>query len=111
MHEDTTAPDGPAAPAPRLVPADRTGEYEGLRTFLLENASVAGDETEAWASAIASAALEPVHLFQALGLSSRDVLSGVMRTRFEPLFLGNDKNMRWKKYLYKRLCGWEGFHQ
>jgi len=92
------------------VPADRAAEYDALVTLLMENATPPDERARFWAVRIAAASLQPVHLFQAMGMTSREELSTVMRERFNPLFLGNTKNMRWKKYLYKRLCGWEGFH-
>jgi len=92
------------------VPTERQGEYDALVELLLENGSPADEAAAYWAHRIARAALEPTHLFHALDMASRDELSTVMREHFNPLFLGNTKNMRWKKYLYKRLCGWEGFH-
>jgi len=92
------------------VPAERQGEYDALVALLMENASPVDETAEYWAHRISRASLEPTHLFQAMGMASRDELSAVMRECFSPLFLGNTKNMRWKKYLYKRLCGWEGFH-
>ncbi|MDP2234100.1 MAG: nitrogen fixation protein NifQ [Actinomycetota bacterium] len=92
------------------VPAERLKEYDALVELLMQNASPPDDAARAWAERIASASLEPEHLFHALRFERRDELSDLMRERFNPLFLGNTKNMRWKKYLYKRLCGWEGFH-
>ena len=32
-----------------------------------------------------------------------------MRESFPALEAANDKDMRWKKFLYKRMCGWSGF--
>lgn len=92
------------------VPAERQVEYDALVAVLMENASAPHETAAYWAHRIARASLEPEHLFHALGMTHRDELSDLMRECFNPLFLGNTKNMRWKKYLYKRLCGWEGFH-
>jgi len=92
------------------VPTQRRGEYDALVELLLENGSPPDEAAQYWAQRVARAALEPTHLFQALGMESREELSLVMSEHFSQLFLGNTNNMRWKKYLYKRLCGWEGFH-
>lgn len=89
---------------------ERVQEYEALVALLMENATPPDEVTRTWAERIAEAALEPDHLFHTMGFERREELSQLMETRFNPLFLGNHKNMRWKKYLYKRLCGWEGFH-
>jgi nitrogen fixation protein NifQ len=33
-----------------------------------------------------------------------------MMDNFEPLALRNDKDMKWKKFLYKQLCEAEGIY-
>jgi nitrogen fixation protein NifQ len=42
-------------------------------------------------------------------LSDRAELRTLLEQHFPELAAGNTKDMRWKKYLYKRLCGWPGF--
>lgn len=98
----------PTQPTP--IPAERIHEYNALVALLMQNASPPDETARMWAERIARASLEASHLFHALRFERRDELSDLMRERFNPLFLGNTKNMRWKKYLYKRLCGWGGFH-
>jgi nitrogen fixation protein NifQ len=44
-----------------------------------------------------------------MGLVNRSELRTLLFTHFPTLAAGNTKDMRWKKYLYKRLCGWPGF--
>ena len=77
---------------------------------MLENAAPNDPEAPAVAERIATAALEPGHLWRAMGLTDRADLRELFETHFPALAAGNDRDMRWKKYLYKRLCGWPGFH-
>ena len=49
------------------------------------------------------------HLWQDLGLFNRGDLSRLLARHFPVLHAGNTKNMRWKKFFYRRLCEIEGF--
>ena len=48
------------------------------------------------------------HLWQDLGLWSRPQLSAMLQYNFPGLAAKNDKDMKWKKFLYKKLCEAEG---
>ncbi|ACA17926.1 NifQ family protein [Methylobacterium sp. 4-46] len=98
----TLARSGTARPDP--------GEEEAMvRDLLLAHRAGRGPE-EAWLAAIvARRAMEPDHLWQDLGLQARSELSRLMARHFPALAAGNDRNMKWKKYLYRRLCEAEGF--
>jgi nitrogen fixation protein NifQ len=50
------------------------------------------------------------HLWQDLGLWSRAQLSAMLRYNFPELAAKNDKDMKWKKFLYKQLCEAEGLY-
>lgn len=50
------------------------------------------------------------HLWQDLGLWSRKDLSRLMLDNFPSLAEKNDKDMKWKKFLYKQLCIAEGIY-
>ncbi len=76
----------------------------------MANSAVADDDTIAMAEWIARSALEPGHLWRAMGLRSRDEVKRIFRDYFPRLYAANDKDMRWKKFLYKRMCGWSGFN-
>jgi nitrogen fixation protein NifQ len=95
----------------RDIPEERLGEYEQLLELLLEGRTegMDADEVRSVAERIASSALEDGHLWRAMGLSSRDELRTLMRERFRPLYEANDRDMRWKNFFYKRMCGWDGF--
>lgn len=84
-------------------------EEELLRGMLLAHAP-AGDMTSArFAKIIARRALRDDHLWRDLGLSDQAELSRLLATHFPKLASGNTQNMRWKKYLYRKLCEAEGF--
>ncbi len=57
---------------------------------------------------IAVASLGFNHLWQDLGLDSRQQLRSLMTCCFPKLVEMNDKNMRWKKFFYKQLCALGG---
>jgi nitrogen fixation protein NifQ len=64
----------------------------------------------AWIGAILTRrSMSPRHLWQDLGLASRDELGRLMRERFPGLAERNAQNMKWKKFFYRSLCELEGF--
>ncbi|ACL58875.1 nitrogen fixation protein NifQ [Methylobacterium nodulans] len=80
-----------------------------VRDLLVAHRAERGSE-EVWLAAIvARRAMEPDHLWQDLGLHARAELSRLMARHFPVLAAGNDRNLKWKKYLYRRLCEAEGF--
>ena len=91
------------------IPPDRVDEYQQLLELLMANCAVADDATNAMAEWIARSALEPGHLWHAMGLESRDEVKRMFRQYFPQLYAANDRDMRWKKFLYRRMCGWSGF--
>lgn len=62
------------------------------------------------AEIVAAACMAADHLWQDLGLWSRTQLSAMMEHNFPTLAAKNDKNMKWKKFLYKQLCAAEGIY-
>ncbi|MFA5680172.1 MAG: nitrogen fixation protein NifQ [Hydrogenophaga sp.] len=44
------------------------------------------------------------HLWQDLGLNSRDELSALIAHAFPALAAANHQNMKWKKFFYRQLC-------
>lgn len=78
----------------------------------LLNAHRAGqDMSEHWLSMIvATACMASDHLWQDLGLWSRRYLSQLMHHNFPTLAAKNDRDMKWKKFLYKQLCEREGVY-
>lgn len=50
------------------------------------------------------------HLWQDLGLWSRQELSGLIAHNFPAIAARNSRDMKWKKFLYKQLCEAEGIY-
>jgi len=85
----------------------RADEIEDLVALLADNgAAAAGDREETlWvAHALGQASLGEDHLWQDLHLPSRRELSALMTRWFPALAARNDRDMKWKKFLYKQLC-------
>ncbi|MGB5085003.1 MAG: nitrogen fixation protein NifQ [Methylocystis silviterrae] len=89
-----------------VVDAD---EIEMVRELLLENRSSEGDCGRWLAAMIARRAMEPNHLWEDLGLRDRSELTRLMARHFAPLAGRNDKNMRWKRFIYRMMCENDGF--
>ncbi|EPE93666.1 nitrogen fixation protein nifQ1 (plasmid) [Rhizobium grahamii CCGE 502] len=84
-------------------------EEELLRGMLLAHARADDITSARFAKIIARRALRNDHLWQDLGLSNQAELSRLLATHFPKLAAGNTQKMRWKKYLYRKLCEAEGF--
>ncbi|WP_037441863.1 nitrogen fixation protein NifQ [Shewanella mangrovi] len=82
----------------------RNKEQQELITLLMENANPNACYARFAAVIIASGCLGNRHLWKDLGLPERPRLSQIFAWYFPPLFAGNDRNMRWKRFLYKQLC-------
>lgn len=95
--------DGPTAGASDLE------ESEMVREILLEYLSPRDAEGEWLAAMIARRALEPNHLWEDLGLRNRSELTRLMERRFALLAARNEKNMRWKRFIYRLMCENDGF--
>lgn len=86
------------------LPRTRGDEYEDVRALLVDHAAAQDAPTLRLAQMIALACLGENHLWQDLGLPSRQRLSSLMRENFPGLFFANSGNMRWKKFFYRELC-------
>ena len=84
-------------------------EIEIVRELLLENRSSEGDCGRWLAGMIARRAMEPNHLWEDLGLRDRSELTRLIGRHFAPLARRNDKNMRWKRFIYRMMCENDGF--
>jgi len=62
----------------------------------------------ALAQIIAARAACPGHLWVAMGLFERPQLSAAIGRHLPALLAANDKKMRWKKYLFKQVCEFNG---
>ncbi|MCL1074440.1 nitrogen fixation protein NifQ [Shewanella dokdonensis] len=82
----------------------RHKEYQELMALLLEHANPDANLVEPAAAVIACGCLGNRHLWKDLGLPERPRLSRMFAWYFPQLFRANDRNMRWKRFLYKQLC-------
>jgi nitrogen fixation protein NifQ len=88
----------------------RKDEMADLRKLLLEHRT-SRNTSETWmADIVVSGCLADDHLWQDLGLWQRSDLSKLMLDNFAPLARRNDKDMKWKKFLYKQLCETDGIY-
>ncbi|HEX5356201.1 MAG TPA: nitrogen fixation protein NifQ [Aquabacterium sp.] len=104
--EPVSRPGGPGA-ALSWAPdpgASMSEEIEDLVALLLEHASYPGPLAQHLARALAEASMGANHLWEDLGLGSRDQLNALMQEHFSSLKALNSGNMRWKKFFYRMLC-------
>ncbi|MFA5081121.1 MAG: nitrogen fixation protein NifQ [Hydrogenophilaceae bacterium] len=88
--------------------AVRAPERDDLVGLMLEGRAGA-DASEVWMAAIVAAAcMAGDHLWQDLGLWARADLSRLMTENFPHLAAKNDRDMKWKKFLYRQICDREG---
>jgi nitrogen fixation protein NifQ len=88
----------------------RLTERQDLIDLLLEHRAVA-DPSEVWmAEIVAAACMGGDHLWQDLGLWSRADLTKLMNDNFPFIAAKNDRDMKWKKFLYRQICEREGIH-
>ncbi|NTV95018.1 MAG: nitrogen fixation protein NifQ [Thiobacillus sp.] len=88
--------------------AGRAPERDDLVALMLEGRAEV-DRSEVWmARIVAAACMAGDHLWQDLGLWSRVDLSRLMTENFPHLAAKNDRDMKWKKFLYRQICDREG---
>ena len=92
--------------------AERRVEYDAIVEHLLTHSSDEVDPENRWrlARAVAAGCLGQRHLWRDLDLPSRAALRELLETYFAPLAADNVMDMRWKKFIYRRLCRWGGFN-
>lgn len=94
----------------RSSDAERDDEYIEVNK-LLHSHRANQSESEVWMAKIVAIACQGQdHLWQDMGLWSRNQLSELLMRNFPKLAEKNVKNMKWKKFLYKQLCITEGIY-
>lgn len=99
-----------AAPSGKALDDSRMLEKEDLIKLLKDHSREDNPETAWMIDIIVAACLGSDHLWQDLGLWSRDQLSAMLHYNFPDLAAKNTKDMKWKKFLYKQLCEAEGIY-
>ena len=90
--------------------AQRYPEQDELRSLLLAYRADPSQEAEWMAQIVVFGCMGGDHLWQDLGLWSRKDLTRLMQQNFAQLAAKNDRDMKWKKFLYKQLCQAEGIY-
>jgi nitrogen fixation protein NifQ len=101
-----------AAALAKMAGADRPApgpEEKSIIDILLMYAAGPIQFVRPLATLIARRCQEPRHLWQDLGLRDRGELSQLMERHFPRLKARNSGDMKWKKFLYRLVCGSEGF--
>lgn len=88
----------------------RWDEMADLHKLLMRSVTDGAKEHALIADIAIAGCMGPDHLWQDLGLWERADLSRLMLTHFRRLALRNDRDMKWKKFLYKQLCETEGIY-
>lgn len=99
-----------AAPSGKILDFSRMLEKQDLEQLLRQFAAAANEETEWLIAILVAACLGSDHLWQDLGLWSRSDLSSLLQHNFPQLAARNQRDMKWKKFLYKQLCEAEGLY-
>lgn len=98
-----------AAGAPRVI--QRIPEWNDLCQLLIDHRAGRDEDVEFWlARIVATGCAGANHLWEDLGLASRDELSALMRLAFPALAAANDRDMKWKKFLYRQYCARDGIY-
>lgn len=99
------------APSGRQADFSRMLEREDLIRYLHARAAYPERAETRWITSILVAGcLGEDHLWQDLGLWSRQDLSGLIAYNFPSVKAANNQDMKWKKFLYKQLCEAEGIY-
>lgn len=85
-------------------------EKADLEQLLRRYAIAQSHEIDSLIGIIVAACLGSDHLWQDMGLWSRAELSALLKHNFPLLAEANNKDMKWKKFLYKQLCEEEGLY-
>lgn len=98
------------APSGKILDFSRMLEKQDLEKYLRHYAVLPAPESEWLVALIVAACLGSDHLWQDLGLFSRSELSALLHHNFPALAAKNNKDMKWKKFIYKQLCEEEGIY-
>ncbi|MBI1174031.1 MAG: nitrogen fixation protein NifQ [Sideroxydans sp.] len=99
-----------AAQSAVLQDAGPLAEFGDLLQLLLDHRTVADEHHRQVAHLVAAACMGSDHLWQDLGLPSRQALSTLLSGHFPQLAAKNTGDMKWKKFFYKQLCEREGIN-
>lgn len=84
--------------------AMRLEERDSLTALLTQHQARQSLLTHCAAIMVATACLNPLHLWQSLGFAKRADLGLWLALNFPKLTASNTKGMRWKRFFYLKLC-------
>ncbi len=94
----------------RSLDLSRAPETDDLYQLLMQGRTQ-GNQSEMWmAQLLVAGCMGNDHLWQDLGLWTREDLSRLFIHNFQSLAASNNRDMKWKKFLYKQLCSTEGVY-
>jgi nitrogen fixation protein NifQ len=93
-----------------LLDLSRNDEHGELRQLFISHADADPAVTQWVADILVAGCMGGDHLWQDLGVWSRNDLTALIRTAFAPLADKNVHDMKWKKFFYKQLCIQEGVY-
>lgn len=88
--------------------AEAMPEYDELKALLTDEQASHLRGQPWWIELLIIGCAGHGHLWEDLGLFSRHDLNMLMRVNFPELAARNDRDMKWKKFIYKQLCDREG---
>lgn len=99
-------------PEVRRVVEERSVEFDAIVELLLRCGTAGADSArlDGLARAIAAGCLGEQHLWRDLELPNRAMLRALLESYFAPFAAENVMDMRWKKFIYRKLCRWGGFN-
>lgn len=84
---------------------DARGDEAAEVRDLLSRYLASGEPSMGWMVSIVTAGcMGTDHLWRDLGLASRGVLNQLLRHNFPKLVAENSADMKWKKFIYRKLC-------
>jgi len=89
---------------------ERMPERDDLIQLMVDSRTGLDESELLIAEVVAAACLGLDHLWQDMGLWSRSELSDLLLHNFPALAQRNDRDMKWKKFLYKQLCDQQGIY-
>ena len=90
--------------------AEPLPEHFDILNLLLRYRAGMDDSEYDIAAIVATACGGKDHLWQDLGLNNRRELSALFCSNFPRFAAMNDRDMKWKKFLYKQLCAEDGIY-
>ncbi len=100
----------PTAPSGVKIDSSRMLEKDDLVRLLNQYCVVQEPESNWLIELLVAGCMGSDHLWQDMGFWQRSDLTNFLQQNFPDLAVKNNKDMKWKKFLYKQLCEAEGIY-